>query len=108
MGEVCPLSAAETGNISRQGRHRPWKPTTLNAALAGLNRPLTATAYCGSVSNEVAGKMTTNVLERTINLAGCGNFRDLGGYQAQDGRTVRWRIKVGISGIQTFDVPPSP
>ena len=23
-------------------------------------------------------------------------------------RTVRWRIRVGISGIQTFDVPPSP
>jgi protein-tyrosine phosphatase len=36
--------------------------------------------------------MTAQVLERTINLAGCGNFRDLGGYQAQDGRTVRWRI----------------
>jgi hypothetical protein len=35
--------------------------------------------------------MTASVLERTINLAGCGNFRDLGGYQAQDGRTVRWR-----------------
>jgi protein-tyrosine phosphatase len=36
--------------------------------------------------------MTAQVLERTIDLAGCGNFRDLGGYEAQDGRTVRWRI----------------
>jgi protein-tyrosine phosphatase len=28
---------------------------------------------------------------RHINLAGAGNFRDLGGYRATDGRTVRWR-----------------
>ena len=26
----------------------------------------------------------------------------------RSGRTVRWRIRVGISGIQTFDVPPRP
>jgi hypothetical protein len=36
--------------------------------------------------------MTAIVLERTINLAGCGNFRDLGGYAARGGRTVRWRV----------------
>jgi protein-tyrosine phosphatase len=28
---------------------------------------------------------------RHLNLAGASNFRDLGGYQAHDGRTVRWR-----------------
>lgn len=28
---------------------------------------------------------------RHINLAGASNFRDLGGYPARDGRTVRWR-----------------
>jgi protein-tyrosine phosphatase len=28
---------------------------------------------------------------RHINLAGASNFRDLGGYRATDGRTVRWR-----------------
>ncbi len=28
---------------------------------------------------------------RTLNLSGASNFRDLGGYKAQDGRTVRWR-----------------
>ena len=28
---------------------------------------------------------------RHLNLAGASNFRDLGGYQARDGRTVRWR-----------------
>ena len=28
---------------------------------------------------------------RHLNLAGASNFRDLGGYQTQDGRTVRWR-----------------
>jgi protein-tyrosine phosphatase len=35
--------------------------------------------------------MTTTVHERLITLAGCGNFRDLGGYETRDGRTVRWR-----------------
>jgi protein-tyrosine phosphatase len=28
---------------------------------------------------------------RHLNLAGASNFRDLGGYPAMDGRTVRWR-----------------
>ena len=28
---------------------------------------------------------------RHLNLAGASNFRDLGGYATQDGRTVRWR-----------------
>ena len=28
---------------------------------------------------------------RHLNLAGASNFRDLGGYPAKDGRTVRWR-----------------
>ena len=31
------------------------------------------------------------VYERRLALQGCGNFRDLGGYEAEDGRTVRWR-----------------
>ena len=28
---------------------------------------------------------------RHLNLAGASNFRDLGGYPAKDGRTIRWR-----------------
>src|SRR5260221_14727162 len=28
---------------------------------------------------------------RHLNLAGAGNFRDLGGYRTRDGRAVRWR-----------------
>lgn len=31
------------------------------------------------------------VVQRLIDLEGCFNFRDLGGYPAADGRTVRWR-----------------
>jgi protein-tyrosine phosphatase len=30
-------------------------------------------------------------VERVIRLEGCLNFRDLGGYPTEDGRTVRWR-----------------
>lgn len=30
-------------------------------------------------------------MNRTIDLAGCLNFRDLGGYPTADGQTVRWR-----------------
>jgi protein-tyrosine phosphatase len=31
------------------------------------------------------------IYERRLQLEGCGNFRDLGGYEAADGRSVRWR-----------------
>ena len=33
----------------------------------------------------------SNTPARHFNLAGASNFRDLGGYPAKDGRTVRWR-----------------
>jgi protein-tyrosine phosphatase len=33
----------------------------------------------------------TDLLPRHLNLEGASNFRDLGGYPAGDGRTVRWR-----------------
>jgi protein-tyrosine phosphatase len=35
--------------------------------------------------------MQTTVWQRKFTLAGCGNFRDLGGYETNDGRRVRWR-----------------
>jgi protein-tyrosine phosphatase len=35
--------------------------------------------------------MKAEVYERRIGLSGCGNFRDIGGYEARDGRKVRWR-----------------
>ena len=35
--------------------------------------------------------MTQPALSRSLGLAGASNFRDLGGYVARDGRTVRWR-----------------
>ncbi len=31
------------------------------------------------------------ILNRSLNLAGATNFRDLGGYRTTDGRTTRWR-----------------
>ena len=30
-------------------------------------------------------------MQRVIDLEGCLNFRDLGGYPTGDGRTVRWQ-----------------
>ena len=33
----------------------------------------------------------SNSPARHLNLEGASNFRDLGGYAARDGRTVRWR-----------------
>lgn len=35
--------------------------------------------------------MTTTAPTRELELAGVFNFRDLGGYPTQDGRTVKWR-----------------
>jgi len=34
---------------------------------------------------------TLQTPSRRIDLEGCANFRDLGGYETRDGRTVRWR-----------------
>jgi protein-tyrosine phosphatase len=39
----------------------------------------------------MADLMGAAMYERTISLIGCGNFRDLGGYETRDGRKVRWR-----------------
>ncbi len=33
----------------------------------------------------------SDTLARHLNLSGASNFRDLGGYQAKDGRIIRWR-----------------
>jgi protein-tyrosine phosphatase len=41
---------------------------------------------------KAADMIQTDVYERKLDLSGCGNFRDLGGYEATDGRSVRWRI----------------
>lgn len=39
----------------------------------------------------MADILSPAVYERTLSLVGCGNFRDLGGYETRDGRKVRWR-----------------
>lgn len=36
--------------------------------------------------------LDSRAVERSIDLDGCVNFRDLGGYPAADGRTLRWRL----------------
>ncbi len=41
-----------------------------------------------TTTRRVTGDAT---LRRHLNLAGASNFRDLGGYETQDGRRVRWR-----------------
>lgn len=41
--------------------------------------------------------MTT--LDRHIPLEGAANFRDLGGYRAADGRTIRWRTLFRADGL---------
>jgi protein-tyrosine phosphatase len=38
-------------------------------------------------------------MKRTIELDGCLNFRDLGGYPTEDGRTVRWRTLFRSDGL---------
>jgi protein-tyrosine phosphatase len=36
--------------------------------------------------------LDSRAVERTINLDGCVNFRDLGGYPTSSGRSLRWRL----------------
>jgi protein-tyrosine phosphatase len=38
-------------------------------------------------------------MERLIDLDGCHNFRDLGGYPARDGKRVRWRTLFRSDGL---------
>lgn len=39
------------------------------------------------------------MLSRRVDLEGCLNFRDLGGYPAVDGRAVRWRMLFRADGL---------
>jgi protein-tyrosine phosphatase len=43
--------------------------------------------------------MTADSLERLIALEGAVNFRDLGGYAAEDGRRTRWRVLFRADGL---------
>jgi protein-tyrosine phosphatase len=40
---------------------------------------------------------------RTIDLSGCFNFRDLGGYPTADGRRIRWRRLFRADGLSRLD-----
>jgi protein tyrosine/serine phosphatase len=40
---------------------------------------------------------------RRLNLSGCVNFRDLGGYPASDGRFIRWRRLFRADGLARLD-----
>ncbi|MCH2169225.1 tyrosine-protein phosphatase [Myxococcota bacterium] len=39
------------------------------------------------------------MLERRLDLRGCNNFRDLGGYPTRDGRRVGWRLLFRADGL---------
>ncbi len=41
--------------------------------------------------------------QRKLTLAGCVNFRDLGGYPAADGRSIRWRRLFRADGLTRLD-----
>jgi len=41
--------------------------------------------------------------QRKLTLAGCVNFRDLGGYPAADGRSIRWRQLFRADGLTRLD-----
>jgi len=44
-------------------------------------------------------------MERRIELEGCHNFRDLGGYPAQGGRSVRWRTLYRSDALHQLTAP---
>jgi protein-tyrosine phosphatase len=46
-----------------------------------------------------AAPPTTSIPPRSVTLTGVYNFRDLGGYGAADGRTVRWRTLFRADGL---------
>lgn len=46
--------------------------------------------------------MTSIDPQRHVELDGCCNFRDLGGYPAADGRRTRWRLLFRADGLSTL------
>jgi protein-tyrosine phosphatase len=46
-----------------------------------------------------AATPTTSIPARSVALTGVFNFRDLGGYEAVDGRTIRWRTLFRADGL---------
>jgi protein-tyrosine phosphatase len=46
-----------------------------------------------------AATPTTSIPPRSVSLTGVFNFRDLGGYGATDGRTIRWRTLFRADGL---------
>ena len=43
--------------------------------------------------------------KRRVEIEGCNNFRDLGGYPTSDGRRVRWRVlfRADATDLQRWD-----
>lgn len=60
--------------------------------------------------SESKSSQPASLIQRVINIDGTINFRDLGGYQTNDGRTVRWRKlfrsaqldKLSTHGVETL------
>ncbi len=46
--------------------------------------------------------MTATTPDRHVELEGCCNFRDLGGYPAADGRRTRWRLLFRADGLSAL------
>jgi len=49
-------------------------------------------ARVGSSCRQGAAGLDSRAVERRIELDGCVNFRDLGGYPTEAGRRLRWRV----------------
>jgi protein-tyrosine phosphatase len=74
LREIVALSPAERG-------HRPQ----------GTNSFGTAEMQAG-LARRVVARCRLRAVRRRIDLEGCHNFRDLGGYPTVDGRSLRWRL----------------
>jgi protein-tyrosine phosphatase len=56
------------------------------------------------MENTGVAPLTTMPLARSVALTGVFNFRDLGGYEARDGRRVRWHTLFRADGLDRLTV----
>src|SRR5690349_18304552 len=84
--------APSAASASASSRPSP-RPAPVTMATFPSRSPMAGSesAPARAVGARVGAIVYTGRVQRRVDLEGCLNFRDLGGYPTADGRRIRWR-----------------